>query len=231
MALKVSKRMAAARAAVEPGKAYKLDEAIAILKTVPPVKFSQSVEVAIVLGIDAKRSDQGVRGATNLPHGSGKTIRVAVFAQGKQAEAAEAAGADRIGMDDLMQEMQAGQLSYDVVIASPDTMGLVGRLGPVLGPRGLMPNPKVGTVTTDVAQAVRNAKGGQVRFKNDKSGVLHAAIGKVNFSEDHLKDNLRALLADVRRLKPPSSKGIYMKRLVLSSTMGPGVPIDLASVE
>lgn len=227
---KPSKRMQVIQKQVTPGKVYSFADAIQLLKQLPAVKFTQSVEVAVNLGVDSKKSDQVVRGAAVLPNGTGKTVRVAVFTQGANAEAAKAAGADLVGMDDLAQQIQGGNFNFEVVIASPDAMGVVGRLGQVLGPRGLMPNPKVGTVTMDVATAVKNAKGGQVRYRTDKNGIVHCAIGKIDFEANALKENLEALLENLRKAKPSSSKGVYMKRLTLSSTMGPGLVIDLASL-
>ncbi|MFM8454140.1 MAG: 50S ribosomal protein L1 [Gammaproteobacteria bacterium] len=226
----LSKRNKAIREKLVPGKLYPFSDAVALLKSFPALKFVESVDVAINLGVDPKKSDQVVRSSTVLPHGTGKSVRVAVFTQGANAEAAKAAGADRVGMDDLAQEMQAGQMDYDVVIASPDAMGIVGRLGPVLGPRGLMPNPKVGTVSPDVAQAVRNAKGGQVRYRTDKNGILHCTIGKINFEAQALQENLSALLNDVRKVKPSSSKGVYLRKITLSTTMGPGLVVELAGL-
>lgn len=229
---KLTKRQQAIAAKVKAGKLYSVEEAASLLaELAKSVKFKESVDVAVNLGIDARKSDQGVRSATVLPHGTGKTMRVAVFTSGANAEAAKAAGADVVGMDDLAAQMKGGDLNYDVVIASPDAMRVVGALGQILGPRGLMPNPKVGTVTPNVAEAVKNAKAGQVRYRNDKNGIIHTTIGKVDFSAQALKENLQALLADLRKAKPTSSKGIYMKKVTLSSTMGPGLVIDQASLE
>lgn len=227
---KLSKRTKAFQEKVEPGKAYDLKEALQILKDLSAVKFDESVEVAVNLGVDAKKSDQQVRGSTVLPQGTGKSVKVAVFAQGELAEKAKAAGADTVGFDDLAESMQKGDIDYGVVIATPDAMGLVGRLGKVLGPRGLMPNPKVGTVTKDVEQAVKNAKGGQVRYRTDKNGIIHCAIGKVSFDVDALVENLDSLLADLKKAKPSASKGVYLKKLSLSTTMGPGIIIDQATI-
>ncbi len=227
---KLSKRQQAIAAKVTHGKVYSIDEATALLGELSTVKFKESVEVAINLGIDARKSDQGVRSATVLPHGTGKTMRVAVFTQGANAEAALAAGADVVGMEDLAETIKGGDLNFDVVIASPDAMRVVGALGQVLGPRGLMPNPKVGTVTPDVATAVKNAKAGQVRYRNDKNGIIHTSIGKVDFTAQALKENLEALLIDLKRAKPATSKGVYMKKVTISSTMGPGLAIDLGSL-
>jgi len=226
----LGKRMKAAREQVVPGKAYSIDEALDILKGSSKVKFVESVDVSIRLGVDPRKSDQNVRGSTVLPNGTGKQVRVAVFAQSENAEKAKAAGADVVGMDDLHDQMKGGDLAFDVVIATPDAMRVVGKLGQVLGPRGLMPNPKVGTVTTDVETAVKNAKAGQVRYRTDKAGIIHSTIGKVNFEPEALKDNLNALLKDLVKLKPASSKGIYLQRVALSTTMGPGVQVDRASL-
>jgi large subunit ribosomal protein L1 len=228
---KLTKRQKAIAGKVEAGKVYNFVDAAALLTELSTVKFSESIDVAVNLGVDPRKSDQVVRSATVLPHGTGKTVRVAVFTQGPAAEAALAAGADRVGMDDLAAEMKAGDLNYDVVIASPDAMRVVGQLGQVLGPRGLMPNPKVGTVTPDVANAVKNAKAGQVRYRTDKNGIIHTSVGKVGFDAVKLKENVEALLADLKRIKPASSKGIYVKRVTLSTTMGPGLVIDQGSLD
>ena len=228
---KLTKRQKAIAEKVVAGKQYAFVEAAALLAELSTIKFKESVDIAFNLGVDPRKSDQVVRGATVLPNGTGKTVRVAVFTQGPGVEAALAAGADKVGMDDLAAEMKAGDLSYDVVIASPDAMRVVGQLGQVLGPRGLMPNPKVGTVTPDVATAVKNAKAGQVRFRTDKNGIVHASVGKVDFEPTKLKENVEALLADLKRLKPSTSKGVYVKRITLSTTMGPGLQIDQASLE
>jgi len=225
------KRMKAIREQVVPGKAYPIDEALEILKGTSKVKFTESVDVAIRLGVDPRKSDQNVRGSTVLPHGTGKQVRVAVFTQGENAEKATAAGADVVGMDDLHDQIKDGDLSFDVVIATPDAMRVVGKLGQLLGPRGLMPNPKVGTVTTDVETAVKNAKAGQVRYRTDKAGIIHSTIGKADFEPDALKGNLQALLADLSKLKPASSKGVYLQKVAVSTTMGPGIQIDKASLE
>lgn len=227
---KLSKRVKANRAKVDVLKTYSIAEAVAILKEVSTVKFAESVEVAINLGIDARKSDQNVRGATVLPNGTGKTVRVAVFAQGANAEAAKAAGADAVGMEDLAAQMKGGDLDFGVVIASPDAMRVVGQLGTVLGPRGLMPNPKVGTVTPDVATAVKNAKAGQVRYRNDKNGIIHTILGKLSFDEQAITENLTALVSDLKRAKPANAKGVFLKKATLSTTMGPGITIDLASI-
>jgi large subunit ribosomal protein L1 len=228
---KLTKRQKAIASKIEAGKSYNFVDAAALLTELSTVKFSESVDVAVNLGVDPRKSDQVVRSATVLPHGTGKTVRVAVFTQGPAAEAALAAGADRVGMDDLAAEMKAGDLNYDVVIASPDAMRVVGQLGQVLGPRGLMPNPKVGTVTPDVATAVKNAKAGQVRYRTDKNGIIHTSVGKVGFDAVKLKENVEALIADLKRIKPASSKGIYVKRVTLSTTMGPGLVIDQGSLD
>jgi len=216
---------------VDAAKQYTVAEAVALLGELSSsVKFNESVEVAINLGVDPRKSDQVVRSATVMPNGTGKDVRVAVFTQGANVEAAKAAGADVVGMDELAAEMKGGDLNYDVVIASPDAMRVVGQLGQILGPRGLMPNPKVGTVTPDVAGAVKNAKSGQVRFRTDKNGIIHAAIGKVDFSADAIKGNLEALVADLKKLKPANAKGVYLKKITLSSTMGPGLALDVADL-
>ena len=228
---KLTKRQKAFAEKIQAGKQYGFEEAAALLAKLSTIKFKESIDVSVNLGVDPRKSDQVVRGATVLPNGTGKSVRVAVFTQGANAEAALAAGAERVGMDDLAAEMKGGDLSYDVVIASPDAMRVVGQLGQLLGPRGLMPNPKVGTVTPDVATAVKNAKAGQVRFRTDKNGIIHASVGKIDFEPAKLKQNVEALLADLKRLKPSTSKGIYVKRITLSSTMGPGLQIDQASLE
>jgi large subunit ribosomal protein L1 len=215
---------------VQPGKAYTADEALKLVKELAHAKFPESVDVAINLGIDPTKSDQVVRGSTVLPNGSGKKVRVAVFTQGANAEAAKAAGADVVGMDDLAERMQGGDLDFNVVIASPDAMRVVGKLGQLLGPRGLMPNPKVGTVAADVAGAVRNAKAGQVRYRADKGGTVHCVIGNVNFEVDALKQNLMALVSDLQKAKPASAKGVYLQRVSVSSTMGPGVLVDQSTL-
>ncbi|MNF89743.1 50S ribosomal protein L1 [compost metagenome] len=228
---KLTKRQKAIAEKIEAGKQYGFEDAAKLLAELATSKFKESVDVSINLGVDPRKSDQVVRGATVLPNGTGRSVRVAVFTQGPGAEAALAAGADRVGMDELAAEMKGGDLSYDVVIASPDAMRVVGQLGQILGPRGLMPNPKVGTVTPDVATAVKNAKAGQVRFRTDKNGIIHASVGKVDFEPIKLKQNVEALLADLKRLKPSTSKGVYLKRVTLSTTMGPGLQIDQASLE
>ena len=227
---KLSKRRRALNEKIELGKVYSVDDALNLLKELSTVKFSETVDVAINLGIDPKKSDQIVRGATTLPNGSGKDVRVCVFAQGDAAEAAKAAGAELVGMDELADDIKAGNMNFDVVIASPDAMRVVGMLGKVLGPRGLMPNPKSGTVTPDVATAVKNAKAGQVRFRADKNGIVHGGIGVVSFDASALKQNLEALMVDLAKAKPASAKGIYVKKVTISSTMGPGLLVDQASL-
>ena len=226
----VAKRVKTWKDKIQPGKQYPIDEALKLVKEFAKAKFNESVDAAINLGIDAAKSDQQVRGSTVMPHGIGKTVRVAVFTSGKNADAAKAAGADIVGMEDLAEQVKAGKMDFDVVIASPDAMRIVGQLGQILGPRGLMPNPKVGTVSPDVAGAVKNAKSGQVRYRVDKAGIVHCTIGKVSFDAQHLRENLQALLADLQKAKPATSKGIYLKRVTVSSTMGPGVQIDQASL-
>lgn len=223
---KLSKRVKAYREKIEAGKVYSINEALELLKEVSSVKFVESVDVSLNLGIDPRKSDQVVRGAVVLPNGTGKSVRVAVFAQGDNAEAAKAAGADIVGMDELADEIKGGRSDFDVVIAEPAAMRVVGQLGQILGPRGLMPNPKVGTVTPDVAGAVGNAKAGQVRFRADKGGVVHAIIGKADFDVAKLSENLQALVKEVNKLRPAAAKGIYLKKAFLSTTMGPGVVID-----
>jgi large subunit ribosomal protein L1 len=209
-----------------PGKQYNVDEALKLVKEFATAKFAESVDAAVNLGIDASKSDQQVRGSTVLPHGIGKSVRVAVFTSGKNQDAARAAGADIVGLEDLAEKVKAGEMNFDVVIASPDAMRVVGQLGQILGPRGLMPNPKVGTVSPDVAGAVKNAKAGQVRYRVDKAGIVHCTIGKASFEINALKDNLMALIADLQKAKPAAAKGIYLKRVTLSSTMGPGIAVD-----
>ena len=227
---KLTKRARALREKVEPGKQYAVEEAFALLKDISSVKFQESVDVSVNLGVDPRKSDQVVRGSTVLPNGTGKSVRVAVFAQGANADAAKEAGADVIGFEDLAAEIKGGKLDFDVVIATPDAMRVVGQLGPVLGPRGLMPNPKVGTVTPNVAEAVANAKAGQVRYRTDKGGIIHCPLGKVGFEVGALKQNLQALLADLNKAKPTAAKGVYMKKITLSTTMGPGIAVDQASL-
>ncbi|MCE0733893.1 50S ribosomal protein L1 [Halomonas sp. G15] len=223
---KLSKRAQMISEKVDSTKVYSLEEAVALLAELSTVKFKESLDVAINLGVDPRKSDQVVRGATVMPNGTGKDVRVAVFTQGANADAAKEAGADIVGMDDLAEQVKKGQLDFDVVIASPDAMRVVGQLGQILGPRGLMPNPKVGTVTPDVATAVKNAKAGQVRFRTDKNGIIHTTLGKVDFDASAIQGNLDALVADLKKLKPSTSKGIYFKKVTLSTTMGPGVTID-----
>ena len=223
---KLTKRAQLIREKVDPTKAYSLEEAVAVLAELSTVKFKESLDVAINLGVDPRKSDQVVRGATVMPNGTGKDVRVAVFTQGANADAAKEAGADIVGLDDLAEQVKKCQLDFDVVIASPDAMRVVGQLGQILGPRGLMPNPKVGTVTPDVATAVKNAKAGQVRFRTDKNGIIHTTLGKVDFDAAAIQGNLEALVADLKRLKPSTSKGVYLKKVTVSSTMGPGLTID-----
>ncbi|MDX1304208.1 50S ribosomal protein L1 [Photobacterium sp.] len=223
---KLTKRMRVIRDKVDSTKEYDINEAVALLKELATAKFVESVDVAVNLGIDARKSDQNVRGATVLPHGTGRDIRVAVFTQGANAEAAKEAGADLIGMEDLADQVKKGVMDFDVVIASPDAMRVVGQLGTILGPRGLMPNPKVGTVTPNVAEAVKNAKAGQVRYRNDKNGIIHTTIGKVDFDAANLKENLEALLVALKKAKPSSAKGTFIKKVSISTTMGAGVSLD-----
>ncbi len=227
---KITKRQRAINAKVDSSKQYSVEDAVALLKELSTVKFSETVDVSINLGIDPRKSDQSVRGATTLPHGNGKDVRVAVFTQGANAEAAKAAGAEFVGMDDLAAEIKAGKMDFDVVIASPDAMRVVGQLGQVLGPRGLMPNPKTGTVTPDVVTAVKNAKAGQVRYRAEKGGIVHGGIGKISFDVVAIKENLEALVSDLKKAKPSTAKGIYLKKISLSTTMGPGLVIDQASL-
>ena len=227
---KLSKRINAFRDKVEQGKYYSIQDAVNLLKEISSVKFDESVEVAINLGVDARKSDQQVRGSTVLPKGTGKTVKVAVFTEGENAKLAKAAGADVVGFEDLAETMQKGAVNYDVVIATPDAMPVVGKLGKVLGPRGLMPNPKDGTVTKDIKQAVKNSKSGQVRYKTDKNGIIHCVIGKVSFETDSLIENLHTLLTDLAKIKPSSAKGTYLKKLSLSTTMGPGLLVDQSSL-
>jgi large subunit ribosomal protein L1 len=216
---------------VDVDKAYPIDEAVRLLSELAKSKFTESFDVSVNLGVDPRKSDQGVRGATTLPHGTGKTIRVAVFAQGESADKALAAGADLVGLEDLGDKVKAGELDFDVVIATPDAMRVVGQLGKVLGPRGLMPNPKTGTVTPDVETAVKNAKSGQVQFRTDKAGIIHGSVGQVGFDSAKIKENVEALIDDLKKAKPASAKGIYLKKITLSTTMGPGLAIDQASLE
>ncbi|OLQ88780.1 50S ribosomal protein L1 [Vibrio panuliri] len=227
---KLTKRMRVIREKVDVTKEYEINEAVALLKELATAKFVESVDVAVNLGIDARKSDQNVRGATVLPHGTGRDIRVAVFTQGANAEAAKEAGADLVGMEDLAELVKKGEMNFDVVVASPDAMRVVGQLGTILGPRGLMPNPKVGTVTPNVAEAVKNAKAGQVRYRNDKNGIVHTTIGKVSFDAEQLKENLEALLVALKKAKPSSAKGTFLKKVSISTTMGAGVAVDQASL-
>jgi len=226
----VAKRVKASQSKVAAGKHYPVDEALKLVKELANAKFNEGVDAAVNLGIDASKSDQQVRGSTVMPHGIGKSVRVAVFTSGKNQDLARAAGADIVGLEDLAAKVKAGEFDFDVVVASPDAMRVVGQLGQILGPRGLMPNPKVGTVTPDVATAVKNAKAGQVRYRVDKGGIVHCTIGKANFEVKALKENLIALIGDLQKAKPATSKGVYLKRVTLSSTMGPGVMIDQGSL-
>jgi len=227
---KLSKKRKQMLDKMEEGKSYSVEEAVSLISEFSSAKFKESIDVSINLGVDPRKSDQVVRGATLLPNGTGKDVRVAVFAQGANAEKATAAGADVVGFDDLAESIKGGNLDFDVVIATPDAMRVVGKLGQILGPRGLMPNPKVGTVTPDVETAVKNAKAGQVRYRTDKNGIIHGGIGKVGFDSNAVKGNLEALLADLRKSKPSSAKGVYIKKVTLSSTMGPGLQIDHSSL-
>lgn len=228
---KLSKRARAIREKVDATKLYNINDAVGLLKELSTVKFEETFDVSVNLGIDPRKSDQAVRGATTLPHGTGKTVRVAVFTQGEAAENAKAAGADIVGMEDLAEQVKAGNLDFDVVIADPAAMRVVGQLGQILGPRGLMPNPKTGTVTPDVVTAVKNAKAGQVRFRADKNGIIHGGIGRIGFEANAIKENIEALLAELKKVKPASAKGIYVKKVTLSTTMGPGLVIDQSSLE
>ncbi|CAM3941986.1 MULTISPECIES: 50S ribosomal protein L1 [Vibrio] len=227
---KLTKRMRVIREKVDVTKEYEINEAVALLQELATAKFVESVDVAVNLGIDARKSDQNVRGATVLPHGTGREIRVAVFTQGANAEAAKEAGADIVGMEDLAEQVKKGEMNFDVVVASPDAMRVVGQLGTILGPRGLMPNPKVGTVTPNVAEAVKNAKAGQVRYRNDKNGIIHTTIGKANFSAQQIQENLEALLVALKKAKPSSAKGTFLQKVSISTTMGAGVAVDQASL-
>ncbi|NBV74887.1 MAG: 50S ribosomal protein L1 [Methylococcaceae bacterium] len=228
---KLTKKAKAIKEKVSSSKQYSISEAVSLLKEFANSKFDESVDISVNLGVDPRKSDQNVRGASVLPNGTGKTVRVAVFAQGPGADAAKEAGADIVGMDDLADQVKKGEMNFDVVIASPDAMRVVGQLGQILGPRGLMPNPKVGTVTPDVATAVKNAKSGQVRYRTDKSGIVHCSIGKVSFDETSIKQNLEFLVSDLKKAKPTAAKGVYLKKISLSSTMGPGLWIDQSSLE
>ncbi len=227
---KLSKRMKAINEKLEFGKLYSPEDAFKLLNDLPKVKFAESIDVSVMLGVDPRKSDQNVRGATVLPNGTGKDVRVAVFTQGPNADAAKEAGADIVGMDDLAEDIKKGKMDFDVVIASPDAMRVVGALGQILGPRGLMPNPKVGTVTPNVADAVKNAKSGQVRYRSDKNGIIHCSIGKIGFDAESLIGNLSALIADLNKAKPSSAKGVYLKKVSISSTMGPGIILDHSSL-
>jgi large subunit ribosomal protein L1 len=227
---KLSKKAQLVKSKVDRSKQYTITEAVEILKELGTAKFNEAIDVSVNLGVDPRKSDQNVRGATVLPNGTGKTVRVAVFTQGPSADAATAAGADIVGMEDLADLVKKGEMNFDVVIASPDAMRVVGQLGQILGPRGLMPNPKVGTVTADVATAVKNAKSGQVRYRTDKGGIIHCTLGKATFDADAIKGNLEALLSDLRKAKPSSAKGVYIKKITLSSTMGPGLWLDATSL-
>ncbi len=227
---KVSKRIREIRETIEPGRHYPVNEAVDLLNKLSKVRFTESIDVAVNLGVDPRKSDQNVRGASVLPHGTGKTVRVAVFAQGDKAEEARKAGADVVGLDDLAEQVQQGEINFDVVVAAPDAMRVVGKLGTILGPRGLMPNPKVGTVTNDIAEAVENAKGGQVRYRTDKGGVIHCTIGQVGFGPDAIKENLETLINDLKKAKPSTAKGQYLKKITLSSTMGPGLFVDQSTL-
>ncbi len=228
---KMTKRLRAIREKVEAGKQYPAEEAFALLKELSSVKFPESVDVAVNLGVDPRKSDQVVRGSSVLPNGTGKTVRVAVFAQGENADKAREAGADVVGFEDLAADIKGGKLDFDVVIASPDAMRVVGQLGQILGPRGLMPNPKVGTVTPNVVEAVKNAKAGQVRYRTDKAGIIHCPIGKVDFDPAALKQNLEFLLADLKKMKPSAAKGVYLKKITVSSTMGPGLALEQSTLD
>jgi large subunit ribosomal protein L1 len=228
---KLSKRVRAFKEKVEPGKQYPLEEAVDLLKEFATTRFNETVEVSVNLGVDAKKSDQGVRGATTLPHGTGGEVRVAVFTSGDNADKATAAGADLVGMEDLAEQIKGGEMNFDVVIASPDAMRVVGQLGQLLGPRGLMPNPKTGTVTPDVEAAVKNAKAGQMRYRTDKNGIIQGGIGKINFELTAIRENLQAVLTDLVKAKPAAAKGVYMKKVTISTTMGPGLAIDQSTLE
>ena len=228
---KLTKRMRAVAERADKHKDYPIDEAVTLLADLSNTKFKESIDVSVNLGVDVRRSDQALRGATTLPHGTGKTARVAVFAQGDQAARAEAAGADVVGLDDLAERLQGGDLSFDVIIATPDTMRVVGKLGRLLGPRGLMPNPKTGTVTADVETAVNNAKAGQVKYRTDRGGIIHGSVGQVGFTATQVRENVEALVNDLKKAKPAASKGVYLKKITLSTTMGPGIPIDQSTLD
>jgi large subunit ribosomal protein L1 len=227
---KLTKKQRSIREKIDSLRQYSIEDALNLLKELPAAKFSESADVAVNLGVDPRKSDQVVRGATVLPNGTGREVKVAVFAAGEQAEAAKAAGADIIGLEDLAEDVKKGNFNFDVVIATPDTMRVVGQLGQILGPKGLMPNPKVGTVTADVANAVKNAKSGQVRFRTDKGGIVHCSIGKLNFTTEQLKENLATLLSELKKLKPQTAKGVYVKKITVSSTMGPGIVVEQSSL-
>ena len=227
---KVSRRVQAIREQVDPTRIYGVDEAFNLLKKLASAKFTESVEVAVNLGINARKSDQNVRGSTVMPNGTGKSVRVAVFTQGDNVDKARAAGADVVGLEDLAEQVQAGEIAFDIVVATPDAMPVVGRLGQILGPKGLMPNPKTGTVTPDVETAVKNAKAGQVQYRNDKAGIIHCSIGKADFDNQALAENLAALVADLKKAKPANAKGVYFRKISLSTTMGPGLAVDLSQV-
>jgi large subunit ribosomal protein L1 len=228
---KPTKRQRAIAERIDRSRSYDILEAVELLNSLPAARFKESIDVSVNLGVDPRKSDQVVRGATTLPHGTGKTVRVAVFAQGENADKATAAGADIVGFDDLAERIKQGRLDFDVVIATPDAMRIVGQLGKILGPRGLMPNPKTGTVTPDVETAVKNAKAGQVQFRTDRAGIIHGAVGQIGFAPTQVKDNVAALISDLRKAKPASAKGVYLKKVTLSSTMGPGLTIDHASLD
>lgn len=228
---KLTKRQKQINEKVEPHKSYPISDAVALLTDLAKAKFEESFDVSINLGVDPRKSDQVVRGATTLPHGTGKTVRVAVFAQGENADKATAAGADLVGFEDLAESIKGGTMDFDVLIATPDAMRLVGQLGKILGPRGLMPNPKTGTVTPDVETAVRNAKAGQVQFRTDRSGIIHGRVGKIGFDSAKIQENVQALIDDLKKAKPASAKGVYLKKITLSTTMGPGLSIDKASLD
>ena len=227
---KLTRRMRAIAERADKHQAYAIDEAVALLAELSNTKFKESIDVSVNLGVDVRRSDQSLRGATTLPHGTGKTARVAVFAQGEQAAIAESAGADVVGLEDLAERLQGGDLNFDVIIATPDCMRVVGKLGRLLGPRGLMPNPKTGTVTADVDTAVKNAKAGQVQFRTDRGGIIHGSVGQVGFSASQVQENVEALVTDLKKAKPAASKGVYLKKITLSTTMGPGIPIDQSTL-
>lgn len=227
---RLTKRMRAIAERADRHKAYPIDEAVSLLSELSNTKFKESIDVSVNLGVDVRRSDQTLRGATTLPHGTGKTARVAVFAQGDQADKAEAAGADVVGLDDLAERLQGGDLNFDVIIATPDTMRVVGKLGRLLGPRGLMPNPKTGTVTADVETAINNAKAGQVKYRTDRGGIVHGSVGQVGFTATQIRENIEALVTDLKKGKPAAAKGVYLKKITLSTTMGPGVPIDQSTL-